>query len=104
MLGFGYFRKKLAARQQAIQGWAESTDGVTTLVWLKRICGADQCSFQGDAATEFREGRRSVWLEIDAELHKEAGEIIRQAEMLDRQQESIDRANEERFGESEYVT
>ena len=90
MRGMAFFRKKLAARQQSIQAIVETADGKVLYTFIRKLCRADDTSFNSDPCTmAFYEGRRSIWLEIQAELGKEPTELIRQAELLDRQQEAV---------------
>jgi len=98
----GYFRKRLGARQQAVQEVAETPAGKITLSFLRSLCRPDDVTFrESSLETAFFEGRRSIWLEFQAELGKDSTELVRQAEILDRQQQAIARSSEDVYGPSE---
>lgn len=91
--------KQLAQRQQCVQEIAETEAGKQCFAWLRNyVCRMDDPTFTQDPyEMAFREGRRSVWLEIQAEINKDTNEIIQQAEMLQRQEEAR-RRDQQRLG------
>ncbi len=69
------------ARRASAERVAESPDGKEFLIWLRRLSGNDAPTLPGDdnaIRMAYNEGRRSIWLEIQAELSKDMEEMLRQ--------------------------